>query len=83
AQLITMYQRPGFESLLKKCTNQDDTELITDIYEGEIWKTFPLQIDTPDSSCGIIYGPKEVKLHRINHYLSPIVDELLELWNGY
>ena len=35
-QLITMYQRPGFDSLLKKWTNQDDTELITDIYNGEI-----------------------------------------------
>src|SRR5215216_7599110 len=39
-QLITMYQRPGFESLLKKWTNRDDTELITDIYDGEIWKTY-------------------------------------------
>src|SRR5918995_4749439 len=137
AQLITMYRRPGFESLLKKWTNRDDTELITDIYDGEIWKTFPSRLDTPDSSrfftsesagshlgiminldwfqlfessaysSGVIYGvicnlprevrfkkenililgllpgPKEVKLHRINHYLSPIVDELLELWNGY
>ena len=41
AQLITIYRRPGFESLLKKWTNRDDTELITDIYDGEIWKTFP------------------------------------------
>jgi hypothetical protein len=23
-----------------------------------------------------------VKLDRINHYLAPIIDELLELWNG-
>src|SRR5215216_3448978 len=38
AQLITMYQRSGFESLLKKWTNRDDTKLITDIYDGEIWK---------------------------------------------
>jgi hypothetical protein len=28
-------------------------------------------------------GPKEVGLERINHYLAPIVDELLELWNGW
>ncbi|CAI2190553.1 17918_t:CDS:2 [Funneliformis geosporum] len=31
-------------------TNRDDTELITDIYDVEIWKTFSSQIDTPDSS---------------------------------
>jgi Transposase family tnp2 len=28
-------------------------------------------------------GLKEVGLERINHYLAPIVDELLELWNGW
>src|SRR5581483_6983176 len=28
-------------------------------------------------------GPNEVKLHKINHYLSPIVDELLEFWDGF
>ncbi|GET63664.1 hypothetical protein GLOIN_2v1763250 [Rhizophagus irregularis DAOM 181602=DAOM 197198] len=28
-------------------------------------------------------GPKEVRLDRINHYLAPIVDELLELWKGW
>ncbi|GET53855.1 uncharacterized protein LOC114543330 [Rhizophagus irregularis DAOM 181602=DAOM 197198] len=28
-------------------------------------------------------GPKEVRLERINHYLAPIVDELLELWKGW
>ena len=31
---------------------------------------------------GILLGPNEVKLHRINHYLTPIVDELLEFWDG-
>jgi hypothetical protein len=30
----------------------------------------------------LLSGPEEVKLHKINHYLSPIVDELLEFWNG-
>ena len=28
-------------------------------------------------------GPKEVGLERINHYLAPIVDELLDLWKGW
>lgn len=32
---------------------------------------------------GFLPGPKEVSLHEINHYLAPIVDELLEIWNGY
>ena len=104
-----------------------------DIYDGDVWKTFPSQCDildppkffTPETadshlgmminldwfqpfestaySCGVMYGvicnlsrdvrfkkenmltlsilpgPNEVKLHHINHYLSPIVDELLEL----
>ena len=31
---------------------------------------------------GILPGPHEVSLHRINHYLAPIVDELVSLWNG-
>ena len=31
---------------------------------------------------GLLSGPEEVKLHKINHYLSPIVDELLEFWDG-
>jgi hypothetical protein len=32
---------------------------------------------------GFLPGPKEVGLKRINHYLAPIVDELLELWRGW
>ena len=31
---------------------------------------------------GILPGPNEVKLHYINNYLAPIVDELIELWKG-
>ena len=27
--------------------------------------------------------PDEVKLHKINHYLAPIVGELLEFWSGF
>ena len=34
-------------------------------------------------TLGLLPGPNEVKLHHINHYLSPIVDVLLELWNGF
>src|SRR6266496_3407043 len=31
---------------------------------------------------GLLPGPNEVNLHRINHYLAPIVDELESLWGG-
>ncbi|PKC02388.1 hypothetical protein RhiirA5_425308 [Rhizophagus irregularis] len=31
---------------------------------------------------GLLLGMEEVKLHKINHYLSPIVDKLLEFWNS-
>ena len=30
----------------------------------------------------LLLGPNEVKLHRINHYLTPLIDELLKFWNG-
>ena len=33
-------------------------------------------------TLGLLPGPHEVKLHKINHYLFPIVDKLLEFWNG-
>uniref|UniRef100_U9UIQ0 Transposase domain-containing protein n=1 Tax=Rhizophagus irregularis (strain DAOM 181602 / DAOM 197198 / MUCL 43194) TaxID=747089 RepID=U9UIQ0_RHIID len=36
----------------------------------------------PFNSSAYSSGPEEVKLHKINHYLSPIVDELLEFWDG-
>ena len=31
---------------------------------------------------GLLPGPNEVGLHKINHYLAPIVDELKLLWDG-
>src|SRR6185436_10765133 len=30
----------------------------------------------------IMPGPREASLHQINHYTSPFVDQLLELWDG-
>src|SRR5256714_5086702 len=37
-----------------------------------------------DSSViiSILPGPNEVSLHKINHYLAPMVDELESLWSG-
>ena len=49
-QLITMYQRPGFEESLRKWTNRSsENGLYSDIYDGKIWKTFPSSLDDPDS----------------------------------
>ncbi|PKB93185.1 hypothetical protein RhiirA5_247878, partial [Rhizophagus irregularis] len=31
---------------------------------------------------GLLPGLEEIKLHKINHFLSPIVNELLEFWDG-
>ena len=28
-------------------------------------------------------GPSEPKLHEINHYLHPIINQLSQLWDGY
>jgi hypothetical protein len=114
--------------MLKLSGIQRKDNIYSDIYDGEVWKTFPFNGNTfftPDTSTthlglflnldwfqpftytqhstGAIYAsicnlprlekekleniiylgflpdPKEVGLERINHYLAPIVDELLEL----
>jgi hypothetical protein len=31
---------------------------------------------------GLLPGPNEVSLHKINHYLAPIINELTSLWEG-
>ena len=132
-QLSTLYQRPGFEDMLRLSEVQRGRHNIySDIYDGEVWKTFPfdgsnffttetitthlgflINLDWfqpftyTQHSTGAIYasicnlprsernkpeniiylgflpGPKEVGLECINHYLAPIVDELLELWNSW
>ena len=30
----------------------------------------------------MIPGPNEPKLHQLNHYLAPIIDQFIELWDG-
>ena len=93
-QLSIMYKRPGFEDLLKKWTNRDDIPgIISDIYDGEIWKTFHQVIcNLPRDirfkrenmlTLALLLGPNKVKLDKFNHYLTPIIDELLELWDGF
>ena len=33
-------------------------------------------------TLAVIPGPNKPKLHQLNHYLAPIIDQLIELWNG-
>src|SRR3954452_20841058 len=131
-QLSMLYQRSGFENMLRLSGQREDHNIYSDIYDGKVWKTFPFNGSTffteeattthlgllinldwfqpftyTQHSTGAIYasicnllrsernkpenimylgflpGPKEVELERINHYLAPIVDKLLELWNGW
>jgi hypothetical protein len=50
AQISTMYKRPDFEVLLQKWLNRVNVaDLYTDIYDGEVWKTFPSSPDNPNS----------------------------------
>lgn len=34
-------------------------------------------------TLGVIPGPNEPKLHEINNYLDPIINQLVHLWDGY
>lgn len=34
-------------------------------------------------TLAVIPGPHEPKLHEINNYLNPIINQLVHLWNGY
>src|SRR4051794_38671246 len=34
-------------------------------------------------TLAVISGPKELKLHEINNYLYPIINQLVHLWSGY
>jgi len=123
--------------MLRSSLNKNSSDYnLSDIYDGEIWKTFPEQCNLPGCdpffahnkldehlglaisldwfqpfdkspySTGVLYaailnlpreerfktenmlllgllpGPHEVRLHSINYYLAPIIDELLILWNG-
>ena len=40
-QLTTMFRRPGFESSLRHWANRSNFDnILTDIYNGKVWKTF-------------------------------------------
>ena len=45
-QIVTMYQRPDFKELLQKWINWgNELGLYTNIYDGEVWKTFPFSLE--------------------------------------
>jgi hypothetical protein len=128
-----MYRRPGFENSLRHWARRQQFEnILTDIYDGKVWKDFDdkdslkfFRPEVADShlglmlnldwfqpfdgishNTGVIYtaicnlprdmrfkrenmlilgilpGPDEVSLHKINHYLAPIVNDLESLWGG-
>ena len=135
-QLATMFRRKGFENSLRHWANRSGfDDILTDIYDGRVWKTFKgtndetspnffrpevadshlglmlnldwfQPFDGTNHSTGVLYaaicnlprdirfkrenlliisilpGPNEVSLHKINHYLAPMVDELESLWSG-
>ena len=33
-------------------------------------------------TLAVIPGPNEPKLHQLNHYLAPVIDQFIELWEG-
>jgi len=40
-QLVTMFRRKGFENSLRHWANRSDFDnILTDIYDGRVWKTF-------------------------------------------
>lgn len=45
-QLSMLYQRPGFENMLKSSGIQKEN-IYSDIYDGEVWKTFPSSDGSP------------------------------------
>ena len=47
-----MYKCPGFESILQYWVNQlsfDNTSILTDIYDSDIWKKFKDKLFAEDS----------------------------------
>ncbi|GBC44610.2 uncharacterized protein LOC105342819 [Rhizophagus irregularis DAOM 181602=DAOM 197198] len=93
-QLSDMFCRLEFEKSLRHWANQSNSDnILSDIYDGRIWKEFK-DTNNDDSHSmeliirenllllGMLLGPNEVSLHKINHYLAPIVNELTSLWEG-
>src|SRR5437763_616923 len=131
-----MFCRKGFKNSLRHWANRSGfDDILTDIYDGRVWKTFKgtddeislnfFRPEVADShldlmlnldwfqlfdgtshSTGVLYaaicnlsrdirfkrenlliisilpGLNKVSLHKINHYLVPMVNKLGSLWSG-
>ncbi|GBC01436.1 hypothetical protein RclHR1_41930001 [Rhizophagus clarus] len=68
---------------------------LSNIYDGQIWKNLKesseqgsnnfFRPDKADAHLGLMMNldwADEVKLHKVNHYHSPIITELESLWEG-
>jgi hypothetical protein len=55
-QLSMLYQRPGFENMLKSSGFQRRGDIYSDIYDGKVWKTFPFDGST-------FFGPETATTH--------------------
>ncbi|PKB98217.1 hypothetical protein RhiirA5_431735 [Rhizophagus irregularis] len=102
---ISNKRNPCGATLYKNVYTKDDPEILADVYDGKVWKSFKdengSQFFRPNSSdthlgimlnerfklaniltLAMIPGPTKPKLHQLNHYLAPLVDQLIELWQG-
>ena len=61
-QLSMLYQRPGFENMLKSSGFQRKGDIYSDIYDGKVWKTFPFDgstfftPETATSHLGLLFN---------------------------
>ncbi|PKY36349.1 hypothetical protein RhiirB3_396742, partial [Rhizophagus irregularis] len=60
-QLETLYRRPHFERLLRHWSNRRQFDnILTDIYDGQIWKTFR---ETDDENSAKFFRPEVADSH--------------------
>ena len=60
-QLETIYCRPGFESSLRHWVNRQQFDnILTDIYDGNVWKTFK---ESTEENSDIFFRPDIADTH--------------------
>ena len=50
---------------------------------ADLRRSVPKKFSRCILTLAVMPGPSEPKLHEINHYLHPIVNQLSRLWDGY
>ncbi|GET54719.1 hypothetical protein GLOIN_2v1775288 [Rhizophagus irregularis DAOM 181602=DAOM 197198] len=82
-QLATMFCRPGSEVADSHLGLMLNLDYIGIIYAAICNLPCDIRFRRENLlTLGILPGPKEVSLHKVNHYLAPIVNELETLWAG-